>query len=109
MSMLSRLFTQTVTVEPYLGERDSKPAYDAPVVVRGFLEGPTALAIATGGDVSSSTGSVFYTDLANAALFPVKSRVTSSLLAGSPTVVKVDSMDGAPILGPITHLAVSLQ
>lgn len=72
---IARLFTQTVSVETYLGTGTTGPKYAAPVTVACFINDARKLVRdSTGSEVVSET--TIYAPLAAHADFPVKARVT---------------------------------
>lgn len=103
-------YIHTVTVETYEGQGSSGPVFAAPVNVTGFLDTVSDLARTGTVEEATSASSMFYTDPANAALFTVQTRVTSSLLDGDgkATVVKVNSLTSGA-LGLPDHVEVALQ
>lgn len=106
MGLLKRLLTtHTVTVEPYAGQSGKgKDLFGPPVTVTGWLDESTHMIRDADGDevVSSAT---FYTATANAASFPLGSRVTTA--TRTARVLTANTNTSGALRLP-DHLAVNL-
>lgn len=104
---LARFFIHTVTVTPFLGTDKGTGAdlFGPPVTVAGMLQGSTRLVQSVDGSELVSTGTAFYTSLADAVHFPLGSRVTLSNRVAE--VMDVNTNDGGT-LGLPDHTVVSL-
>jgi len=109
MSDLDEFYVHTLTVETYQGEGAMGPVYAPEVAVPGFLDTTVDLSRTATTDNTMSAGSMFYCDPTHAALFVVKSRVSSPDLGGDglATVVKVNNLTSG-LLGLPDHVEVGL-
>ena len=105
-SMLAAfLRLHTASVETFTGATPTGDGYAATVEVQGFLDDGTLLSRDPGGEQIVAK-SVFYTDLANVAVFAPESRVTCN--GRQMQVTQVHRRDGGSILAPVSHLEVWL-
>lgn len=103
---LAKFWVHTVTVTPRTGVgTDGADTFGTPSTVTGFLQDATRLVQTVDGSELVSQGAVFYTALANAALFPLGSRVT--LPTRVAEVMDVNSNDGGG-LGLPDHSVIAL-
>lgn len=103
MSNVDLLFMHAATVEKYLGSGPTGPSYAAPVTLSGLLDDGLEQTPEAGG-VQLVSKTTFYTDLANADVVPVNSRLTCN--GRKMIVTQVRRRDGGWLLGAATHLEV---
>ncbi|GAB3081028.1 hypothetical protein GCM10027053_51970 [Intrasporangium mesophilum] len=108
MLSLASFFIHTVTVETYGGAGEFGDTYAAPVDVLGLLDDSVSLSRTATGDVVSSSGTAFYTHLANAPLFRPQSRVTDPY-GNVMQVQAVKPRLGPSMLRALEHVEVQLR
>jgi hypothetical protein len=99
------LFMHTAAVQTFLGAGPTGDTYGPTTTVAGFLDdGVVRQQTSQGEQLVSRT--MFYTDLANAALFTPQSRVTVNGRAAQVTTIR--RRDGGSLLAPVSHVEVDL-
>jgi hypothetical protein len=105
MSEAAFWWVNTVTVEPYLGEKATGPAYGPPQSVDCWVEDETKLVRSgDGSEVVSSTQ--VYGPLEVAALFPVKSKVTTT--TRTSFVIANNGFDSGSLALGLDHVEIAL-
>lgn len=98
-------FVNTVTVETYLGETAKGPSYAAATDVACWVEDETRLIRnADGSEVVSSA--TVYAPLDAAAMFPPKSKVTTS--TRTAFVIATNALDSGSLDLELDHVQISL-
>ncbi len=104
---LTKFWVHTITVTPYQGVgTDGAELYGTPVTVSGWLQDDTKLMQTVDAGQLVSAGALFMCDVANAASFPLGSKV--QLPARTARVVGVNTNDSGP-LGLPDHTVVALD
>lgn len=102
---ISQFFTQTATVETFLGAGPKGDLYAAPVTVSGFLDDGVVLEASERGEQLVQR-TKFYCDLTHADVFKPESRVTVNDRACQVNYVR--RRDASGFGGP-SHLEVDLR
>lgn len=109
MSDIDLFWIHTATIETFQGDGVTGPVYAAGVSITCLLDADEQLVLSPTGEQVTSSSTMLYTAISNAALFTPGTRVTSTVLGGDNTakVLKVNPLTSGALALP-DHVEVSL-